>query len=270
MSTKIKIDNQFINSFKFNGGEVHVNIDHIEIGNLTQVEAYLYNSDDIMKLMMTIDAIREKKVFSVIELTIPYFPYGRQDRVCNPGEAFSVQVMANMINSLQCQKVTVLDPHSNVTPSFLMDYEVVSQNDILQQYNIIEVIEDLGLTLVSPDAGAESKTREISRENELPVIYCSKTRNTKTGELTSTTIPDIVPGEDFIIIDDICDGGWTFTNLAEKLKEAGAKDVYLYVTHGIFSKGLEPLKKHFKHVYCYHTFLKSGDVDTDFLSILKD
>jgi len=270
MSTRIKIDDQFINSFKFNGGEVHVNINHIEIGNITQVEAYLYTSDDIMKLMMTIDAIREKKVFAVIELTIPYFPYGRQDRVCNPGEAFSVQVMANLINSLQCQKVTILDPHSNITPSFLMDYEVVSQNDILQQYNIIEVIEDLGLTLVSPDAGAESKTREISRENELPVIYCSKTRNTKTGELTSTTIPDIVPGEDFIIIDDICDGGWTFTNLAEKLKEAGAKDVYLYVTHGIFSKGLEPLKKHFKHVYCYHTFLKSGDVDTDFLSILKD
>ena len=203
MSTRIKVDTQFINSFKFNGGEVHVNIDHIEIGNLTKVEAYLYNSDDIMKLMMTIDAIREKKVFSVIELRIPYFPYGRQDRVCNPGEAFSVQVMAKMINSLQCQKVTILDPHSHVTPSFLMDYEIITQNTILQDFNIIDEIKALNLTLVSPDAGAESKTREISRENNIPVLYCSKTRNTKTGELTSTTIPEIIPGDNFIIIDDI-------------------------------------------------------------------
>jgi ribose-phosphate pyrophosphokinase len=270
MSTKIKVNDQFINSFQFNGGEVHVDINHIEITDLVKVEAYLYNSDDIMKLMMTIDAIREKKVFVVIELTIPYFPYGRQDRVCNPGEAFSASVMANMINSLECQKVTILDPHSYVTPSMLMDYRVITQNDILQKYNVIDEIKALGLTLVSPDAGAESKTREIARENNIYAIYCSKIRNTKTGHLTSTTIPDIIPGENFIIIDDICDGGWTFTNLAEKLKAAGAKDIYLYVTHGIFSKGLEPLKKHFKHVYCFHTFLKSGDIDTNFLSILKD
>jgi len=270
MSTRIKVDGQYINSFKFNGGEVHVNIDHIEIGHVVQVEAYLYNSDDIMALMMTIDAIREKKVFTVIELTIPYFPYGRQDRVCNPGEAFSVQVMAKLINSLQCQKVTIMDPHSSITPSFLMDYEIISQNDILQQYDVIDIIKALSLTIVSPDAGEEYKTREIARENELYAIYCSKIRNTKTGALTSTTIPDIIPGEDFIIIDDICDGGWTFTNLAEKLKEAGAKDIHLYVTHGIFSKGLNPLKKHFKHVYCYHTFLKDADIDTNFLTILKD
>jgi len=270
MSTKIKVNGQFINSFSFNGGEVHVNINHIDIDNLTNVEAYLYNAKDIMQLLLTIDAIREKKVFSVIHLSIPYFPYGRQDRVCNPGEAFSVHVMARLINSLQCQKVTIMDPHSNVTAMALNNYEVISQNEILQEASIIQVIKDLSLTLVSPDAGAELKTREVGRENNLPVIYCSKVRDTVTGEIIDTHIPVIGEGEDFIILDDICDGGYTFTQLAKQMKAAGANNLYLYVTHGIFSKGLDPLKEYFEHVYCYHTFLKTGDIDTNFLSILKD
>jgi len=269
MSTKIKVNGLYISSFKFNGGEVHVSINHIEIGNVTEVEAYLYTSDDIMKLLMTIDAIREKKVFSVINLTIPYFPYGRQDRVCNPGEAFSVKVMARLINSLQCQKVTILDPHSNVTTVALNNYNVISQNEILQEHSIIEVIKALNLTLVSPDAGAELKTREVARENNLPVIYCSKVRDTVTGNITDTHIPFIGEGGDFIILDDICDGGYTFTQLAKQMKAAGANDLYLYVTHGIFSKGLDPLKEYFEHVYCYHTFLKTGDIDTNFLSVLR-
>lgn len=270
MSTRIRVNGQDIHSFQFNGGEVHVNINNIIIDNLTNVEAYLYNSDDVMKLLMTIDAIREKKIFSVIHLTIPYFPYGRQDRVCNAGEAFSVKVMARLINNLQCQRVTILDPHSDVTTLALNDYEVISQNEILQKSSVIQVIKDLSLTLVSPDAGAELKTREVARENNLPVIYCSKVRDTVTGKITDTHIPTIGEGEDFIILDDICDGGYTFTQLAKQMKAAGANDLYLYVTHGIFSKGLHPLKEYFKHVYCYHTFLKDADIDTNFLSILKD
>lgn len=270
MSTKIKVNGQFVNSFKFNGGEAHVNINHIDIDNFTEIEAYLYTANDIMELLLTVDAIREKKVFSVLYLTIPYFPYGRQDRVCNPGEAFSVNVMAKLINSLHCQKVTIMDPHSDVTTMALNDYEVISQNEILQVHAVIAIIKALNLTLVSPDAGAELKTREVARENNLPVIYCSKVRDTMTGSIVDTEIPKIGEGEDFIILDDICDGGRTFIELAKKLKAAGANDLYLYVTHGIFSKGLAPLKEYFKHVYCYHTFLKSGDVDTNFLSVLKD
>jgi ribose-phosphate pyrophosphokinase len=73
-----------------------------------------------------------------------------------------------------------------------------------------------------------------------------------------------------IILDDICDGGQTFVELAKHLKAQGAKAIYLYITHGIFSKGLSVLKQHFEHVYCYHTMLKAAEIDRDFLTILED
>ena len=270
MSTRITVNGKCIKSFTFSGGEAHVSINHIPIGNLTEVEALLYNADDIMELLLTIDAIREAKVFSVIHLTIPYFPYGRQDRVCNTGESFSLNVMAKLINSLQCQKVTIMDPHSDVTILALNDYSVITQNDILRSTSIIRAIHSLKLTLVSPDAGAELKTREVARENSLPAIYCSKVRDVTTGQITNTKIPPITPGEDFIILDDICDGGRTFIELAKKLKEAGANQLYLYVTHGIFSKGLAPLQEHFTHIYCYHTFLKDSELNMNFLTVIRN
>jgi ribose-phosphate pyrophosphokinase len=73
-----------------------------------------------------------------------------------------------------------------------------------------------------------------------------------------------------LILDDICDGGRTFSELAKQLQVQHAGDIYLYVTHGIFSQGLAALKPHFKHVYCYHTMLPTDAIDSSFLTVLGD
>ena len=266
----IKVNNKQIEFFNFSGGECHVSINGIDIRERTFITAHLYSSDDVMRLLLTVDAVRRLNQETNIHLTIPYFPYARQDRVCNKGEAFSLSVMAGLINNLNCKKVVIYDPHSQVTIDQVNNCEVISQAEILLDSLVSEDIKEKGLILVSPDKGAANKTKDAAEKLGVEAIYCTKVRDVKTGQITGTHIPEGVTGKNFIIIDDICDGGRTFTELSKALKKEGAKDLYLYVTHGIFSKGLDVLKEHFEHVYCHHCFLESDAIDQNFLSIIKE
>lgn len=251
------IDNKLIKSFTFPGGECHVNIDPLSIGNRVEIVAYLQNSNDIMCLMLVVDAIRRIRLNAFIFLEIPYFPYARQDRVCTEGDPLSVRIMANLINSLHCKEVKIYDPHSEVTPVLINNCSVRTLNDLLASSSIGHIVTNKNLLLISPDSGAEKKVDAVAKSLGVDMICASKTRNTATGEITGTQLYGDVQGRNVIIIDDICDGGRTFVELAKVLKTKGAKDIYLYVTHGIFSKGLSELSQYFKHIYCYHTFLTS-------------
>lgn len=262
----ITVNKQQVKTFNFSGGECHITIENIEIGDITNVDAYLYNSDDIMRLLMVVDAIRQNNEQTQIDLVIPYFPYARQDRVCNKGEAFSAKVMAGLINALNCQSVTVLDPHSKVVTEYLNNCQVVTQVDLVRG-TLAEFIRTRELTLVSPDKGAAEKTQAVADAFGFDVIACSKVRDPKSGQITHSEVHGDVQGKDLIILDDVCDGGRTFTELAKVLKDHEAGDLYLYVTHGIFSKGLGVLKAQFTHVFCVHTFLQSDQIETDFLTV---
>ena len=269
----------FINSnqpdtFKFSGGECHIKLNTSDITSKTEVLAELNTSDDIMCLLLGIDAIRRVNPETMINLTIPYFPYARQDRVCNAGESLSIKVMTDIINALHCAKVTIYDPHSDVTPALLNNCHTVSLADLVLQSSLSQTILNKKLSLVSPDAGAEKKTqltaKQLSKIGSPVEVFCaSKTRDTLTGHITATEIHGNIQGKNLLILDDICDGGRTFIELAKVLKEGQAKDIYLYVTHGIFSKGLDELKEYFQHIYCYHTMIEGSKIDSSILSVLS-
>lgn len=265
------VNHKTVETFNFSGGECHVKVLSSDISDCTDVTAYLYNSDDVMRLLLTVDAIRRVTPQTSINLTIPYFPYARQDRVCNEGEALSVKVIADLINSLHCASVTLYDPHSDVTPALVNHCKIISSAEIIANSPLAAIIRDEGLTLLSPDAGAEKKVRTVAKRLQTTQVLCaSKTRDTATGEITSTQIHGDVSGKNIIIVDDICDGGRTFIELAKVLKNANAGDVYLYVTHGIFSQGLSALEGYFKHIYCHHTFLKKDHITGSQLTILGE
>lgn len=264
----MRVNNKEIEFFNFSGGECHVSVRGIRISDVTQVVAYLHNSDAIMSLLMVVDAIRQEKPDTEIHLTIPYFPYARQDRVCNTGEAFSAKVMAGLINGLQCHLVTVFDPHSEVVTQHLHNCHVIEQVSLIKG-DLVRFITDNRLILISPDKGAQSKAEAVAEFHGFDVINCSKVRDTQNGHITKSEVHGDVRGKDLIILDDICDGGRTFIELAKVLKSQGAGKLYLYVTHGIFSKGLEVLKEHFEHVFCYHSFLCEDDLDTEFLTVME-
>lgn len=233
-----------------------------------------------MDLLLAVDAIRRIVPKTTIDLIIPYFPYGRQDRVCNRGEALSVKVMADLINSLHCNRVTIFDPHSDVTSNLLKNCQVISHAEIVERSGLLELIKSKGLMLLSPDAGAEKRVSLVAQKlarvgrgmNTVKILSAKKQRAPYTGKIAAVSVYDgKATGEDIIILDDICDGGRTFIELAKSLQKMGAKDIYLYVTHGIFSQGLEVLKKYFKHIYCFHTMLSKElqhDKNKNFLTVL--
>lgn len=208
---------------------------------------------DLGVLAMAVNALRHIYPIESLYLTLPYFPGARQDRVCNDGEAFTCEVYAAMINAMDFQVVTIFDPHSDVTPALINNVEVKSNFEFIKAVDTNLLVQEKvhDFHIICPDAGAGKKIIELCKECGFDsMIKCDKTRDLSSGKLSGFEVyAEDLKGKPCLIVDDICDGGGTFIGLAEKLKEKNAGNLYLAVTHGIFSKGPEVLAKHFKKVF---------------------
>lgn len=244
---------QTVNPLIFSGGEVHVNLpeqvfsDGDCVYDIT-LEARLTCSSDVMELLMVTDSLKRSYPDVDIFLVMPYIPYARQDRVCQSGDAFSLKVFANLINSQSYKKITVADSHSYVATALINNvFEIPQQSfayDFVQNSADSEFLNSLGF-LLAPDAGASKKTEQFAAELNLnheinvEVIQSLKVRD-KVGKITSTNVlHDDFNGKNCLIVDDIIDGGASFFPLAKILKARNANKVGLYVTHGIFSRGVD-------------------------------
>jgi ribose-phosphate pyrophosphokinase len=109
------------------------------------------------------------------------------------------------------------------------------------------------ICLVSPDAGAYKKIFDVAKEFGINrIITANKVRDIKTGNIIRTEVPTLDQHADlkYVIIDDICDGGRTFVELAKAMKESRpTAKIYLIVTHGIFSAGFDTLNQYFEGIY---------------------
>ena len=227
-------------SFTFSGGEPHIKISpDFDVNQKVIITHRLNSFNDLGLLCTSVDALRRMDV-KRIELFIPYFPGARQDRVMIKGECLSVKVYADIINTLQLDKVFVFDAHSEVTPALVNNCEVILNHTFIEA-----VIKAIGssIKLISPDGGALKKIYKVSEFlGGVEVVECSKSRDVKTGRLSGFKVyEEDLNGIDCLIVDDICDGGGTFVGLAEELKKKNAGKLYLAVSHGIFNKGFEVL-----------------------------
>lgn len=240
-------------SFTFSGGEPHIKIlDDLSTTKEVWITHRVKSFDDIGLLLIAVNALRNMEV-EKINILLPYFPAARQDRLMVKGEALSVKVYTELINDLKLNSVTIFDPHSEVTPA-LLDNCIVTENYQFIE-NVIKTL-DKNTLLISPDGGALKKIYKVaSHLQNYEVIECSKSRNVKTGKLSGFKVyTDDLKGKDCLIVDDICDGGGTFLGLAKELKAKNAGKLYLAVSHGIFSKGLNELSKEFEIIFTTNSF----------------
>jgi ribose-phosphate pyrophosphokinase len=164
-------------------------------------------------------------------LELPYLPYARQDKPVTNQSTFAFRTFASLLNALQFREVVVFDPHN-----LQFSYLIQNVNPIMP--NVAPLLEKLHAAPVYPDSGAAKRYKADST-----AIHCEKIREPLTGKIEGLTVIGTVEPKAYLIIDDICDGGRTFIEVAKKLYEAGATEVHLYISHGIFSKGLEPLRE---------------------------
>lgn len=229
----------FYKHFIFPAGEISVKLDLPKENQMYfAIEANIHNSNDLITLGLLVNAIRNYNHCAVIGLIMPYVPYGRQDRICDTGEAFSLKFLADYINSLNFKDVIITDPHSEVTPALIDRVKIQTQLDVIKDFiEFNHFVNTNNAIFVSPDAGANKKTANVAAYYNHPeFIRADKLRDLTNGKIKETIVYcDDLTGKDVIIIDDICEFGGTFIALAQALKPKNPKSINLYVTHGIFS-----------------------------------
>lgn len=196
-----------------------------------------YESDEelfaLYCLKRHIDTLSIKRNVTKI-LQLDYIPNARQDRVKHKEDVFTLKYFSELINLMEFDSVEVLDPHSNVSCALINNIVVKSPADkIAGVYMKIlkELGEDESLLLFYPDEGAYKR---YSNMFSTPSVFGIKNRNWETGKIEGLSVSgntELISGSNILIVDDICSKGGTFYHSANKLKELGAKNIYLFVTH---------------------------------------
>lgn len=259
MKSKFKINGSEPEVFKFPGGEIQVRVPFTHTYPLPfSVEADVRDSDGVLTLFLLLDALTQLPGDqTAITVHLIYLPYARQDRVCAPQEASSLEVFSRLCHAAIPVPVqwVLHDPHNEAKAR-----QLFPNAQILQQPTLMSVVPGLlsplrnqHYHLVSPDEGARTKTESVARRFEIqhPIILGHKHRDPKTGKLSGFSYDGDVEGKDLLIVDDICDGGGTFLGLASELRKGNPNSVSLYITHGIFSQGKQKLEDVFDRVFCF-------------------
>jgi ribose-phosphate pyrophosphokinase len=236
-------------------------------GHPVTIKSRLNSFKDLELIICTTQALRELRI-KEIHLYVPYFVGARSDRKFVQGSTnYLKNVICPIINSQNFETVKVIDAHSDVLEACLNNY-IKEDNHRLVKFALPLIDNKDGaqkrVVLVSPDAGAYKKIFDVAQRFGIEnVVTASKHRDIQTGKITHTEIPNIEQyGEDhkFVIVDDICDGGRTFTELAKEIRKHNTlSEIHLIVTHGIFSAGLKPLNQEFTSIFCTNSYSDMND-----------
>ena len=214
-----------LNQYFVFGGSVHIR--------------WNYENDAELFALACIRKYADQFFPNYVELNMPYCPHARMDRVKDGGDLFTLKYFAEIINSLNFDRVLILDAHSNVSLALIDRVRNISpapfiEKAILNIGQTVTIKENEGSTssLIAfyPDEGA---MKRYSDDTKLPYAFGIKKRDWQTGKIQGLDIQnqEVVKGKDVLIIDDICSRGGTFYHAAKALKAAGAARIFLYVSH---------------------------------------
>lgn len=193
-------------------------------------------NDNLMELLVVIDALRRGSARRITAV-LPYFGYARQDRKPAPRTPISAKLVANMITAAGADRVLTMDLHAGQIQGF---FDIPLDNLYAAPVFTRDIKARLGeednITVVSPDVGGVIRARAVARRLDADLAIIDKRRE-RAGVSEVMNIIGDVENRRCIMIDDIVDSGGTLCNAAVALKEAGALEVYAYITHGVLSGG---------------------------------
>ena len=222
---------------RFSDGEIQVQINE----NVRGSDVFIIQStcsptnDNLMELIVMVDALRRASA-GRITAVIPYFGYARQDRrVRSARVPITAKVVADFLSSVGVDRVLTCDLHAEQIQGFF-DVPVdnvfgspVLLHDIQKKNDLENPI------VVSPDIGGVVRARAIAKLlNDSDMAIIDKRRPKANVSQVMHIIGDVA-GRDCILVDDMIDTGGTLCKAAEALKERGAKRVFAYATHPVFS-----------------------------------
>ncbi len=196
------------------------------------VQSTFAPTDNILELLLMIDAVRRASAYKVVAV-IPYYGYARQDRKDKPRVAIGSKLIANMIVAAGADRVITMDLHApQIQGYFDIPVDHLDSSAIFIPY--IENLKLENLTFAAPDVGSANRIREIASYFNAEMVICDKHRK-RANEIASMVVIGEVEGRDVVLIDDICDTGGTLAKSAGLLKEKGARSVRALCTHPVLS-----------------------------------
>ena len=230
---KLKLVNSSIKRFQDN--EIYVEINENIRGNSIFVVQSTSDpaNDNLMELLICIDALRRSSAKNITAV-IPYFGYARQDRKVVPRTAISAKLVSNLITNAGANRILSVDLHAGQIQGFFdIPVDNLFATPIFARH-IKKNINTKNLICVAPDVGGVERTRALSRRINVSIAIIDK-RRPAPGKSEVMNIVGNVKNKICVIVDDIIDSGGTIVNAAKALKDKGAKEVYVYITHAVLS-----------------------------------
>jgi ribose-phosphate pyrophosphokinase len=213
---------------RFSDGEIYVKIEepreHIEHKSIWVLASTSAPADNLIELFFLLDALQRQR--ARISLLITYFGYERQDRAA-PGEALSAEVIARCLQLFALEQIFIIHAHSAALHRFLSFKNIIPVSLVCPIAHQCDGI-------VAPDQGAHELAQLVTRECVIEPIFVTKMRPAQEHVEVTGVLGDI-HDKTVLIIDDIISTGRTIVSVSTKLQELGARDVYVFATHGVFS-----------------------------------
>ena len=229
---------------KFADGEIYIEINENIRGNsifLIQSVSSPAN-DNLMELLLSIDALKRSSAKNITAV-IPYFGYARQDRKVVPRTSISAKLVSNLIAKAGADRVVTVDLHSGQIQGFFdIPVDNLFATPIFARH-IKKKLKKNNIICVAPDVGGTARARALGKLLNVDLAIVDK-RRPAPGKSEVMNVIGNVKNKTCILVDDIIDSGGTIVNAASELKKRGAKDVHVYVTHGVLSgNAVEKIKK---------------------------
>ena len=230
---KTKLVNSSIR--KFADGEIYVEVNENIRGNSIFIIQSVSSpaNDNLMELLLCIDALKRSSAKNITAV-IPYFGYARQDRKVVPRTSISAKLVSNLITKAGADRVVTVDLHAGQIQGFFdIPVDNLFATPIFARH-VKKKIKSKKIICVAPDVGGTERARALGKLLNVGLAIVDK-RRPKPGQSQVMNVIGDVKDQTCIIVDDIIDSGGTIINAAKALKKRGAKDVYVYITHGVLS-----------------------------------
>lgn len=226
-----------INISPFSDGELYVQIEESVRG----CDVFLIQptcppvNENVMELLIILDALKRASAEKV-NVVMPYYGYGRQDRKAAGREPITAKLIADLLCRSGATRILALDLHATQ----IMGFFDVLVDHLFATPVLVGYIKSLGLkdiVVVSPDVGGVTRARAFAKKlNDAPIAILDKRRPTdKHNTVQVINIIGEIKDKTCVIVDDMIDTAGTITQGAELLKKEGAKEVYALVTHAVLS-----------------------------------
>jgi len=230
---KTKLVNSSIR--KFADGEIYVELNENIRGNSIFIIQSISSpaNDNLMELLLCIDALKRSSAKNITAV-IPYFGYARQDRKVVPRTSISAKLVSNLITKAGADRVVTVDLHAGQIQGFFdIPVDNLFSTPIFARH-AKKKIKSKKIICVAPDVGGTERARALAKLLNVGLAIVDK-RRPKPGQSQVMNVIGDVTDQTCIIVDDIIDSGGTIVNAAKALKARKAKEVYVYITHGVLT-----------------------------------